>query len=341
MVHPGYLLNPGDMFQVEPERVMYATGANKDAIKYRRMAGPRARNSLRPQWLEDIDVEFDSEGRLVNKRATSNTQRQSPSSSKASDAEDKESGAKIASQAEAPPLPSPKTALRVLQQRALSLLSDPLKSVSARRKQDLRAFKRTLRSTLSILGKAPEPAAKVDDLRSQLDAIIAKIEADATGGSEFGSRDSGSSDTSSIVPESKVGNDNNDGAAAQTQASASASINHYKKPNKSNKIDDSYDIRSAYRNPDDPDGPVLTLREALDAIRENPPDKLKPYATPWRPRDYMSAFAYIPRYLEVNQRICSAVYLRHPVARPGLAEVPTPFHPETSQLAFTWYLRRR
>ncbi|EAT87100.2 hypothetical protein SNOG_06036 [Parastagonospora nodorum SN15] len=66
-----------------------------------------------------------------------------------------------------------------------------------------------------------------------------------------------------------------------------------------------------------------------------------PYATPWRPRDYMSAFAFIPRYLEVNQNICAAVYLRHPVARPGLAEVPTPFHIETGQLAFNWYLRRR
>lgn len=66
-----------------------------------------------------------------------------------------------------------------------------------------------------------------------------------------------------------------------------------------------------------------------------------PYATPWRPRDYMSAFAFIPRYLEVNQNICAAVYLRHPVARPGLSEVPTPFHVETGQLAFNWYLRRR
>ena len=70
-------------------------------------------------------------------------------------------------------------------------------------------------------------------------------------------------------------------------------------------------------------------------------DPTAPYLTPWRPRDYMSAFAFIPRYLEVNQNICAAVYLRHPVARPGLAEVPTPFGYETGQLAFNWYLRRR
>lgn len=83
------------------------------------------------------------------------------------------------------------------------------------------------------------------------------------------------------------------------------------------------------------------LDAALDRIRENPRDSSKPYLTPWRPRDFMSAFAYIPRYLEVNQNVCSAVYLRHPVARPGLAEVPTPFNMETNQLAFNWYLRRR
>lgn len=83
------------------------------------------------------------------------------------------------------------------------------------------------------------------------------------------------------------------------------------------------------------------LRKALARARENPVDESKSYATPWRPKPYMSAFAFIPRYLEVNPNVCAAVYLRHPVARPGLAEVPTPFAQEMSQLAFNWYLRRR
>ncbi|KAK3323447.1 30S ribosomal subunit [Cercophora scortea] len=82
------------------------------------------------------------------------------------------------------------------------------------------------------------------------------------------------------------------------------------------------------------------LRKAIEAELENPRDPSKPYATPWTPRPYMSAFAFIPRYLEVNQNICAAVYLRHPVARQGLGEVPTPFSIEQSQLAFNWYLRR-
>ena len=83
------------------------------------------------------------------------------------------------------------------------------------------------------------------------------------------------------------------------------------------------------------------LHRALQRAQQNPVDVRKPYATPWQPREYMSAFAFIPRYLEVNQNICAAVYLRHPVTRPGRAEVPTPFHQETGQLAFNWYLRWR
>lgn len=86
---------------------------------------------------------------------------------------------------------------------------------------------------------------------------------------------------------------------------------------------------------------IQALREAVLRERENPVDESRPYATPWQPRPYMSAFAFIPRYLEVNHNICSAVYLRHPVARPNLAEVPTPFPAEVHQLAFNWYLRRR
>ena len=84
-----------------------------------------------------------------------------------------------------------------------------------------------------------------------------------------------------------------------------------------------------------------TLRLALQEARDNPIDASKSYATPWRPREWMSAFAFIPRYLEVHHKICSAVYVRHPVVRPGLAEVPTPYALHVNGLAHNWYLRRR
>lgn len=82
------------------------------------------------------------------------------------------------------------------------------------------------------------------------------------------------------------------------------------------------------------------LAKLLKYDEENPVDDNKPYATPWRPRAFMPAFAFIPRYLEVNPNICAAVYLRHPVARKGSAEVPTPFSYLTNQLTHNWYLER-
>lgn len=88
-------------------------------------------------------------------------------------------------------------------------------------------------------------------------------------------------------------------------------------------------------------GKLLKILRANEEDDENPVDPSKPYATPWQPRKFLEPFAFIPRYLEVNQNICAAVYLRHPVARRGLAEVPTPFPYDVNQLAYTWYLRRR
>lgn len=85
---------------------------------------------------------------------------------------------------------------------------------------------------------------------------------------------------------------------------------------------------------------MRNLARMLKQESENPVDDSKPYATPWQPRRYMSAFAFIPRYLEVNPNICAAVYLRHPVAKKGLGEVPTPFPYLTNQLAHNWYLGR-
>ncbi|RCI10538.1 hypothetical protein L249_4287 [Ophiocordyceps polyrhachis-furcata BCC 54312] len=94
-------------------------------------------------------------------------------------------------------------------------------------------------------------------------------------------------------------------------------------------------------------GPVAfshdQVRELVKLIREVSNKMLlgrEPYQMPWQPRPYMSAFCFIPRYLEVNPYICAAVYLRHPVARKGLGEVPTPFNYLTSQLAHNWYLER-
>lgn len=163
-----------------------------------------------------------------------------------------------------------------LRTKTKTLLTNPPKKLSGGLKQDLRAFSKSLKTTLSRA--ASTDATTMDELEADFASL---------------------SERASATP-----------APVAAPASEAKPDSTSKKSKQSNYV-------------------------------SNPRDDTKPYHTPWRPRDFMSAFAFIPRYLEVNQNICSAVYLRHPVAKPGLAEVPTPFHPETGQLTFNWYLRRR
>lgn len=59
--------------------------------------------------------------------------------------------------------------------------------------------------------------------------------------------------------------------------------------------------------------------------------------------DYATPFIFIPAYLEVSFPTCSTVYLRHPTARPGYSEIPTPYDAdgEVVRLAWEWYSKVR
>ncbi|KAI4288332.1 MAG: hypothetical protein L6R35_002410 [Caloplaca aegaea] len=259
MIYPGYQLNPGDMFQVEPERVLFATGAPKDARE--RRAGRKARQK--------------------KEAAANSTDEPSTPPSQDSPPED-------------PPPDDPKETLQSLLSQARTLLtSSSSSSLSGKRKQDLRSFQRLLKKTLSRTRLFPQQSTTLtDSLDAQLQELTQKLNLDHT--------------------------------PASSTTSSQAKV-------------DSRDRSPESMTPEN----SSLLRKALAEARDNPIDVTKPYATPWRPRPYMSAFAFIPRYLEVHHKICSAVYLRHPVARPGLAEVPTPFGSDLNSLAFNWYLRRR
>jgi hypothetical protein len=283
MPYPGYLLNPGDMFQVEPDRVLYATGVPKPREQARRGRAlrrslgrkkvvrqkkekPKKKLSLKdtePQLLaetEDIPVVPLSEPTIVESHGTRDL-----------DEIRKER----------------KGDLKEIMNKIDRLLENKRNPPSAKRKIDLRAFHKNIRTSLSLVNKK-----SVNDLAKEYDDFITRLA------------------LYTPVP--------------STQA----------------KLESSED-ESTKAEPEPTPEEQKALREAIARTRENPVDETKPYATPWSPRPYMSAFAFIPRYLEVNHNICAAVYLRHPVARPGLAEVPSPFPAETQQLAFNWYLRRR
>lgn len=296
MIHPGYQLNPGDMFQVDPEKVLYATGARK----------VKKGSAVSRQDLQDVRE------KRRNAKAAHGSERDE-------EAEDGAVGmATLETDEEREALEvdlenesDPKKALRALVVRANRIL-DSKRELSGKRRQELREYSRTVRKTLSKLRGIEED--KVEDTIEGLETGLAEI--------------------LTKIPQDDL--PKNEAAAATVAAQASSDTEAATTTSSNPQMQDPNRVDNVRVKAD-----AERLHAALERARENPIDVTKPYATPWKPREFMSAFAFIPRYLEVNQNICSAVYLRHPVARPGLAEVPTPFAAETMGLAFNWYLRRR
>ena len=263
MIYPGYRLNPGDMFQVEPELVLFATGAPKDKRERRASRVYRAKEASNDEEVDEDDA---------------SAKPPSPSIDPSKD----------------PPTPKdPTKMLKSMVQQAKSILSKPSEDLTAKRKQDLRAFQQSIKRLMS------RPNSLTDSLDAQLQEMAHKLSITLPSDTP--------SELNTFNSPTPLPSSSNNLAKAMAVSHADAKL----------------------------------LKEALADARENPIDPSKPYATPWRPREYMSPFAFVPRYLEVHHKICSAVYLRHPVARPGLGEVPTPFNIEQNGLAFNWYLRRR
>jgi ribosomal protein S4 len=268
MRYPGYMLNPGDMFQVNPERVMYALGKT---------------NTTKPaRSSTDEDDNFATEPTEISKA---------------------DFGPEPIEEAEREDDRTPKQILKSLIAQSKSLLESEKGTLGGKRKQDLRAFAKSVRHTLS---KANRETIYTDSLEAQFAEIQSQLRI-----------------------QRGIGGEKVDALAEMTEAASPIDG-----PNTVNESD------------------LSSLMDALRIMKENPnPDTLDTSADAmpttqnvfpgWQPRPYLSAFAFIPRYLEVNQTICAAVYLRHPVARPGLAEVPTPFPESVGTGAFGWYLRRR
>jgi ribosomal protein S4 len=286
MEYPGYLLNPGDMFSVEPERVLFATGMKKPI----KQGGKSKKAATEGEEATETQEEASEEAEAKDTAA---------------EVAEVESATKELDAAATPE--QAKKALRSLMDRAKRITTSAKGDLSGRRLKDLRKLSQNVRQAMSKFGgrngKDMPAADTIEELTSVLTEITSKIPAD-------------------VLPASEAPKKPSEGEGAVLSSNPQA-----QDPAKEDKFRIAKD--------------ALLLQQALQRARENPVDASKPYATPWRPRDYMSAFAFIPRYLEVNQNVCSAVYLRHPVARPGLAEVPTPISAESAGLAFNWYLRRR
>lgn len=57
--------------------------------------------------------------------------------------------------------------------------------------------------------------------------------------------------------------------------------------------------------------------------------------------DYAQPHMFVPAYLLPSYLTCSAVYIRHPTARPGYSEIPTPFDAggDINSGTWEWYQR--
>ena len=305
MRFPGYLLNPGDMFQVDPERVMFATGAPKTKSE-RREARLERRNANEAKSAEGEAAEEGKEN-------------EANAETKAEEAEEEAQE-------------DTRETLKKLMAQAKSLMSKDKSDLPAKRKQELRGFQKAIRRVLS---RSESSSILTGNLETQFAELLSLLKAKRSDKAPQGQSQSQSQNQNQNKPTSRQAGESSEAADPEledvqpgqklTQAFQKAAENPTENVDTSELLDDEID----------------TLKRALVQMRDNPIDSSKPYATPWRPRDFMSAFAFVPRYLEVNQNICAAVYLRHPVARPGYSEVPSPFSEGINTAAFTWYLRRR
>src|SRR5436190_13068516 len=113
MRYPGYLLNPGDLFQVDPERVMYATGAPKDSKQ--RRAG-----RLRKQM-----------GSAKNEAEQTEERKEEESTGKESEQDENESPESTDTGED------PRETLKLLLSQAKSIMSTSRDIIPAKRKQDI------------------------------------------------------------------------------------------------------------------------------------------------------------------------------------------------------------
>ncbi|KAH6685897.1 hypothetical protein F5X68DRAFT_262421 [Plectosphaerella plurivora] len=326
MKFPAYQLNPGDMFQVDVERVLFATGKPKNPRETARIAKQLEEQEERAaaREAESAALRAAKQNELAAKLgapavADPSSETAAAETEAAAPSEDVAAATESALGEDGEPMTEEeqqaahKRELKRLVLNAKDILKDK-DNMNARQKQRLRLFLAEAKRNISLVngrttdedGVAVDASLSRQAVMSHLGNILKGMSLDGSGKPEV---------TAEAAAE--------EGAAEEegTESSKKLSIAE----------------QHAALSPAEQKALAQLLRE--DA--ENPYDETKPYLTPWEPRDFMAPFAFIPRYLEVNHNICAAVYLRHPVARRGQTEVPTPFGYDQYQLAHNWYLRRR
>ncbi|OAA68999.1 30S ribosomal subunit S4 [Cordyceps fumosorosea ARSEF 2679] len=322
LLHPSYQLNPGDMFQVDIEKVMYATGVQKS--NKNSWPGLEQKIAFRKQRSER-DYKIQAEKHAAASEGQDEGQATAEVSEAAAEEGEAAEGESAKGEAALPELSAEaqqkwqRNELKVFLRRCKGVLASEAKNLTATEKQNLRLLRSDAKRLLS---RPQDSELDVSELMQELQLVIKNQEIlaqlDTKTAAQGELMEGGETAAEPEYNREKQYRQTLDGLS-ETQKERAKEI-----------------VGSARLSNDE----MRKLKALLLADEENPVDETKPYATPWAPRPFMAAFAFIPKYLEVNHDICAAVYLRHPVARKGRAEVPTPFSYITNQLAHNWYLQR-
>ena len=329
MTHPSYLLNPGDMFQVNPEFVLLATGKKKPppppkAPKKSRKAAASTEEGAAEEEGEGEEAAAEGEVEAGEAEADQVAPGDRLPNLDAFEArlakEEAQKEGETVTEAQSNVPGNIPHVLRFLSKQAKNILEQQKGELKVKKKRKFRNFIKMSRAALAKAGRAGGEAEVASD-QTVIDEVNAML------------RDLAIADPTVAQKAEESGAFTADEVAKATE-----------EPQKEDQEQQEDKRRPAAKGRADyamSGEEVSRMNQLLKEWENNPEDLSKPYLTPWEPRRFMSAFAFIPRYLEVNQNICAAVYLRHPVARQKYAEVPTPFPPHVMQLAFNWYLRRR
>jgi hypothetical protein len=348
MVHAGYLLNPGDMFQVDVDRVLKATGfrgfndrfVGKLSTAVHRGAIPAAkRGELRQEttrtkrsdetimaWSEDLTDASAKSASSESQRATSDDRadaKGNTSSSVESPTTEPESDSTLSDTAGSGGAADQDTALGEASQA-----SKANTGVEATKADEAGGAEEPITDKhMLLLAEVLRRTRRIGQSQRALrlnSAIVARVKAIQNFARYAFMRDylpnAGAALMTALTEEIK-GIEERVGAEILAEKGLSSA------PELPTDASQLQQVQIIARH---------NLNQQEESLAEKPTTDMD-----WAPKNYMSPFAFIPRYLEVNPRICAAVYLRHPVARQGFGEVPTPFSYATSQLAFGWYLRRR
>ncbi|EQK99163.1 Ribosomal protein S4/S9 [Ophiocordyceps sinensis CO18] len=319
MVHPSYQLNPGDMFQVDVEKVLYGTGLQKKANGDQRLRENLEARQRKADAFYQKSVEHVAGASPTEQPAEQSGQGDAASTRDAAAGETESSTPVGTSLTPEDTWKMNSKALKYLLKDVKKILKNERQGLSATDKRALRLFRSDVKR---FLAHPDDKTTSAGELLKELQMQMKSHELMRESFDKLVQRQDNDEESAGQQQPQRTG---------QRQIDKGLESLSEEQKEKAMRI-----MGSAQLSADE----MRKLSSLLRYDEENPVDDSKPYATPWQPRPFMSAFAFIPRYLEVNPNICAAVYLRHPVARKGMAEVPTPFSYLTNQLAHNWYLER-